>query len=195
MIWKWNQHVKLRGTKSVTGQMLQAKTGVEYNVWNWVSTGFSRTLMKEPWEHQWPNDADQTLLEFPPTSLAHGPWNPILTQAEPPVPTQATLQGCLFLSTSHLSPLDSYCSPGPVSSFVCSPASCCFWWSPLDGVVDAPFPAPVAALLSSGAAGLAPGQWGHCLGRNPSAPGSLFLRILSLLLHDNPRQDNFFFLS
>lgn len=82
-----------------------------------------------------PNDADQTLLGLPPTSSAHGPWSPILTQAWAPSPCASCALGLSVpCPISHMRPLDLHYSH--VSSLVCSPVSCCFWWNSLDGTVD-----------------------------------------------------------
>lgn len=162
-------------------------------MWNWVSTGFKERLCQGLKSTSDSNGVDQTLLGLPLTSSAHGSWNPLLTQSEPPVPTQA--MPCLFLSISHLRALDLYCSY--VSSLVCSPVSCWFWWNPPDGAVDAPVSSACCCLAVLRCCRTLSWSVGALSGLgHPLALASLFLRILSFLLHDNPRQDNFiFFLS
>lgn len=107
-----------------------------------------------------PNDADQTLLGLPPTSSAHGPWSLILTQAWAPSPCASCALGLSVpCPISHMRPLDLHYSH--VSSLVCSPVFCCFWWNSGWDCGWILSPAPVTALLCSDASGLCLDQWGH----------------------------------
>lgn len=110
-----------------------------------------------------PNDADQTLLGLPPTSSAHGPWSPILSQAwAPSLCTSCALGLSVPCPISHMRPLDLHYSR--VQS--CLQPCLLLLLMELSGwgcgwILS---PAPVTALLCSDASGLCLDQWGHYLG-------------------------------